>query len=253
MGTVQYNFSNETLLVTGASSGIGKLVCEEFAASGGNVVCIGRTRERLEEVVAEINASSNGSAVAVVGDVSQSSTFKEAVDTAVSTFGELNYAFNCAGTEGPLTPISETSDDSFMDMINTKLTGCFLGLKAQIPVMREKGGAIVNMVGSFGHIGYPYMGAYCAAAHGVLGLTRTAALEEGQHNIRVNAVCPGAVETDLLTRMMGGDKEAGLAIGTSTAPGRIASPADVSSAVMYLLSDSADYMTGTYMMLDGGM
>ena len=96
------------------------------------------------------------------------------------------------------------------------------------------------------------MGAYCAAAHGVLGLTRTAALEEGQHNIRVNAVCPGAVETDLLTRMMGGDK-AGLAIGTSTALGRIASPADVSSAVMYLLSDSADYMTGTYMMLDGGM
>ena len=158
-------------------------------------------------MVAGISASTNGSAVAVVGDVSQSSTFKEAVDTAVSTFGELNYAFNCAGTEGPLTPISETSDDSFMDMINTKLTGCFLGLKAQIPVMREKGVAIVNMVGSFGHIGYPYMGAYCAAAHGVLGLTRTAALEEGQHNIRVNAVCPGAVETDLLTRMMGGDKE----------------------------------------------
>jgi NAD(P)-dependent dehydrogenase (short-subunit alcohol dehydrogenase family) len=253
MGTVQYDFSNETLLVTGASSGVGKLVSEDFATSGGNVVCIGRNRDRLEGVVSRINESTNGSAVAVVGDVSQSSTFEEAVDTAVTTFGGLNYAFNCAGTEGPLSPISETTDDSFTDMINTKLTGCFLGLKAQIPVMREKGGAIVNMVGSFGHIGYPYMGAYCAAAHGVLGLTRTAALEEGKNKIRVNAVCPGAVETDLLTRMMGGDKDAGLAIGASTALGRIASPADVSSAVMYLLSDSAVYMTGTYMMLDGGM
>ena len=253
MGTVQYDFSNETLLVTGASSGICKLVSEDFAASGGDVVCVGRDRDRLEKVVSRINESGNGSAVAVVGDVSQGSTFKEAVGTAVTTFGRLNYAFNCAGTEGPLSPISETTDDSFADMINTKLTGCFLGLKAQLPVMREKGGAIVNMVGSFGHIGYPYMGAYCAAAHGVLGLTRTAALEEGKNNIRVNAVCPGAVDTDLLTRMMGGDKEAGLAIGSSTALGRIASPADVSSAVMYLLSDSANYMTGTYMILDGGM
>jgi len=253
MGTMQYDFSNETLLVTGASSGIGKLVCEDFAASGGDVVCIGRNRDRLEGVVSRINKSTNGSAVAVVGDVSQGSTFEEAVGTAVTTFGRLNYAFNCAGTEGPLSPISETTDDSFSDMINVKLTGCFLGLKAQIPVMREKGGAIVNMVGSFGHIGYPYMGAYCAAAHGVLGLTRTAALEEGKNNIRINAVCPGAVDTELLTRMMGGDKEAGLAIGTSTALGRIASPADVSSAVMYLLSDAADYMTGTYMILDGGM
>ena len=253
MGTVQYDFSNETLLVTGASSGIGKLVSEDFAASGGDVVCVGRDRDRLEKVVSRINESGNGSAVAVVGDVGQGSTFEEAVGTAVTTFGRLNYAFNCAGTEGPLSPISETTDDSFADMINTKLTGCFLGLKAQLPVMREKGGAIVNMVGSFGHIGYPYMGAYCAAAHGVLGLTRTAALEEGKNNIRVNAVCPGAVETDLLTRMMGGDKEAGLAIGSSTALGRIASPTDVSSAVMYLLSDSADYMTGTYMILDGGM
>ena len=253
MGTMQYDFSNETLLVTGASSGIGRLVSEDFAASGGDVVCIGRNRDRLEKVVSRINESGNGSAVAVVGDVSQGPTFEKAVGTAVTTFGRLNYAFNCAGTEGPLSPISETTDDSFADMINTKLTGCFLGLKAQLPVMREKGGAIVNMVGSFGHIGYPYMGAYCAAAHGVLGLTRTAALEEGKNNIRVNAVCPGAVDTDLLTRMMGGDKEAGLAIGSSTALGRIASPADVSSAVMYLLSDSANYMTGTYMILDGGM
>ena len=253
MGTMQYDFSNETLLVTGASSGIGKLVSEDFAASGGDVVCIGRNRDRLEKVVTRINESGNGSAVAVVGDVSQGSTFEEAVGTAVTTFGRLNYAFNCAGTEGPLSPISETTDDSFADMINTKLTGCFLGLKAQLPVMREKGGAIVNMVGSFGHVGYPYMGAYCAAAHGVLGLTRTAALEEGKNNIRVNAVCPGAVDTELLTRMMGGDKEAGLAIGTSTALGRIASSADVSSAVMYLLSDSANYMTGTYMILDGGI
>ena len=119
--------------------------------------------------------------------------------------------------------------------------------------MRETGGVIVNMVGSFGHVGYPYMGAYCAAAHGVLGLTRTAALEEGKHNIRVNAVCPGAVETDLLTRMMGGDKDAGLAIGGSTALGRIATPADVAGAVFYLLSDSAQYITGTYIMLDGGV
>ena len=253
MGTVHYNFANETLLVTGASSGIGNLVCEEFAAFGGNLICIGRSKDRLEQLVSEINESSDGSAVAVVGDVGNASTFEEAVEKAVNTFGTLHYAFNCAGAEGPLSQISDTTEAAFTDMVNTKLIGCFLGLKAQIPVMRENGGAIVNMVGSFGHVGYPYMGAYCAAAHGVLGLTRTAALEEGQHNIRVNAVCPGAVETDLLTRMMGGDKEAGLAIGESTALGRIASPADVSSAVMYLLSDSAEYITGTYIMLDGGM
>ena len=253
MGTVRYNFANETLLVTGASSGIGKLVCEEFAASGGNLICIGRSKDRLEQLVSKINESNGGSAIAVVGDVGNASTFEVAVERAVTTFGGLNYAFNCAGTEGPLSQIADTTEAAFTDMVNTKLTGCFLGLKAQIPIMRENGGAIVNMVGSFGHVGYPYMGAYCAAAHGVLGLTRTAALEEGQHNIRVNAVCPGAVDTDLLTRMMGGDKEAGLAIGSSTALGRIASPADVSSAVMYLLSDSAEYITGTYMMLDGGM
>jgi len=253
MGTVQYKFADETLMVTGASSGIGQLVCEQFAASGGNVVCIGRNRERLDKVVSAINESGAGSAVAVVGDVSQGSTFDEAIEITRTTFGALNYAFNCAGTEGPLSQISDTSDSEFAEMINTKLTGCFLGLRAQTTAMRETGGVIVNMVGSFGHVGYPYMGAYCAAAHGVLGLTRTAALEEGKHNIRVNAVCPGAVETDLLTRMMGGDKDAGLAIGGSTALGRIATPADVAGAVFYLLSDSAQYITGTYIMLDGGV
>ena len=253
MGTVQYNFENDTLMVTGASSGIGKIVCEDFAASGGNVVCIGRNKGRLEGLASKINESAAGSAVAVVGDVSQASTFELARKATEASFGSLRYAFNCAGMEGPISQISDTSEDAFSDMVATKLTGCFLGLKAQIPLMRERGGVIVNMVGSFGHIGYPYMGAYCAAAHGVLGLTRTAALEEGRHNIRVNAVCPGAVETDLLTRMMGGNKDAGLAIGNSTALGRIASPADVSAAVLYLMSDAAEYMTGTYMMLDGGV
>jgi len=253
MGTVQYNFENDTLMVTGASSGIGKIVCEDFAASGGNVVCIGRNRDRLEGLASKINESAAGSAVAIVGDVSQASTFELAREAIKASFGSLRYAFSCAGMEGPVSQISDTSEDAFSDMVNTKLTGCFLGLKAQIPLMRERGGVIVNMVGSFGHIGHPYMGAYCAAAHGVLGLTRTAALEEGRHNIRVNAVCPGAVETDLLTRMMGGNKDAGLAIGNSTALGRIASPADVSAAVLYLMSDAAEYMTGTYMMLDGGV
>jgi NAD(P)-dependent dehydrogenase (short-subunit alcohol dehydrogenase family) len=108
------------------------------------------------------------------------------------------------------------------------------------------------MVGTFGHIGYPYMGAYCAAAHAVLGLTRTAALEEGINNIRVNAVCPGAVDTELLVRMMGGDRDAGLAIGDSTALGRVASAEDVAGAVMYLLSDAASYVSGSSIMLDGG-
>ena len=102
MGTVRYNFANETLLVTGASSGIGKLVCEEFAASGGNLICIGRNKDRLEQLVSTINESSDGSAVAVVGDVGNASTLEAAVEKAVTTFGRLNYAFNCAGTEGPL-------------------------------------------------------------------------------------------------------------------------------------------------------
>jgi len=251
MATVNYNFKGEVLLVTGASSGIGRLVSQLFAENGGSVICVGRHPRRTTETVEFINKNLKGVAVPIIGDVADPSTFDSAIEAA-NTLGGLNFAFNCAGAEGPLTPIHDTSQPSFIEMMNTKLLGCFLGMKAQIAAMRASGGVIVNMVGTFGHIGYPYMGAYCAAAHGVLGLTRTAALEEGINNIRVNAVCPGAVDTELLVRMMGGDRDAGLAIGDSTALGRVATAEDVAGAVMYLLSDAASYVSGSSIMLDGG-
>jgi NAD(P)-dependent dehydrogenase (short-subunit alcohol dehydrogenase family) len=240
---IRFDFSGYVALVTGAGAGVGRAASLAFAVAGASVICVGRTSAKLDQLVAEIKAS-GGRAIAVAGDVVDEDTSIRAVSAALDQFGRLDFAYNGAGREAAMTSIADTNAEAFWEMQKIKTGGCLYGMKHQIPAIRRQGGAIVNMAGSFALEGFANFGSYVSAAHAVLGLTRTAALEEGRNGIRVNAVCPGAINTALLDRMVGGDRNAISSFAAATALGKIATPEDVANAILFLCSSASGQITG---------
>ena len=239
-------------LITGAASGIGRATSLIFAEEGAKLVLADVDDARGEET-----ASAAGEALYVHCDVADPVQVDALVDAAVERFGRLDCAFNNAGIGGASAPVGDYDLESWHGVIAINLTGVFLCMRSELRAMRAQGaGAIVNAASVVGQMGYPKLAAYNAAKHGVIGLTRTAALEYADHGIRVNAICPGWIETPMV--MEGGPEPASEpqiydAIASMSAMKRLGLPDEIGRAVAWLCSDAASYVTGHPMVVDGGV
>jgi NAD(P)-dependent dehydrogenase (short-subunit alcohol dehydrogenase family) len=238
-------------LVTGAASGIGRACALRFAAEGAAVVVadLSEAREGGEETVARIHAA-GGRAEFFACDVSRSAESEALVAHVVSRFGRLDFAHNNAGI-GVHRLLHETSDEDFDRVIAVNLRGTFLGLKHQIRQMLEQGsgGAIVNTSSNAGLRAVTMLSAYAASKHGILGLTKNAAVEYAERGIRINAVCPGAIMTPLMSAQSPERQREILAPQAMT---RFGDPAEVAAAVVWLCSDEASFVTGVALPVDAG-
>jgi NAD(P)-dependent dehydrogenase (short-subunit alcohol dehydrogenase family) len=235
-------------IVTGASSGIGRAAARLFAAEGASVVLVARRRDRLEELVDEIERGGRR-ACAVVGDVAEEAAHREAVEAARSTFGGLDVAFNNAGLVGTMKPLAEIAPDEWSQVLRVNLTAAFLGARAQIPAMLERGAGALVFTGSFVgmSVGLPGMGAYAAAKAGLMGLVRGITADYGSAGIRANALLPGGTATE-----MAGDEAQREWAASLHALKRIAEPEEIARAALFLASDMASFVAGSALWADGG-
>jgi NAD(P)-dependent dehydrogenase (short-subunit alcohol dehydrogenase family) len=240
--------NGKTAIITGASSGIGRAAAGLFSANGARLVLVARRLDRLQEVVSEITAK-GGKAVAVAGDVTDPQTHDEAVELALSKFGQLDIGFNNAGMVGDLRSIAEISPASWSEVLAANLTSTFLGARAQIPAMLQGGSGALVFTGSFvgNSTGLPGMGAYGAAKAGLLGLVRGITADYGATGIRANALLPGGTAT----AMAGDEAQRQWAAGLH-AMKRIAEPEEIAQAALFLASDMASFVSGSVLSADGG-
>jgi len=239
-------------IVTGGSTGIGHAAALRFAAEGANVVVADVNVDDGEQTVAEIREA-GGEATFVEADVSDETDAEAMVQTAVDTYGGLDFAFNNAGIEGESDPSSEQPTSNWDRVIDVNLKGVFLGMRAQIPAMLEDGGgSIVNTASIAGVVGFPGLSPYVASKHGVIGLTKTAALEYGRDGVRINAICPGVIETPMVQRSQEETPEQMEQVTAATPMGRLGQPEEIGDAAVWLCSDDASFVTGESLVIDGG-
>ena len=244
---------NKIALVTGAGSGIGRATALVFAREGARVVVSDIVVEGGQETVQQIEAA-GGEAIFVKADVSKAADVEALITQTVETYGRLDCAFNNAGIEGGVKPTIDCTEKEFDRTIAVNLTGVWLCMKYEIQQMLSQGGgAIVNTASAAGLVGFPGLPDYVASKHGVVGLTKTAALEYAKSGIRVNAVCPGVIQTPMVER--GAQLSPGFdELAVSMEPvGRFGQPAEVGEAVVWLCSDAASFVTGIPMQVDGGL
>lgn len=247
------DLQGKVALITGGTSGIGRDTAVLFAKQGAKVVITGRRETEGNETIALVKAA-GGEGIFVKSDVSKSADVQSAVQKTVERFGRLDLAFNNAGIEGNWKPIIEQTEEDWDKVIDINLKGTWLCLKLEIQQMLKQGsgGAIVNMSSVAGLMGAGGAGIYVASKHGVIGLTRTAALEYATKGIRVNAVCPAVIETAMADRAFG-DPEVSKRILAQHPIGRFGRPTEIAEAVLWLCSNKSSFMTGHYIVLDGGM
>lgn len=246
------DWKEQVALVTGGASGIGRATALAFAAEGTRVVVADVSPDGGEETIRLIR-SRGGEARFVLADVSRAGDVEALIAKTMKGYGRLDFAFNNAGIEGTMAPTAACSEENWDRTIATNLKGVWLCLKHELPRMLErKRGAIVNMASVAGLVGFPGLPAYVASKHGIVGLTRTAALEVARQGIRVNVVCPGAVETPMLDRLRKSGAGVEQSIAASEPVGRAAKPEEIAAAVIWLCSDSASFVTGQALPVDGG-
>jgi len=240
-------------LVTGASSGIGEAAAKAMAAQGARVVLAARRTEELDRVAEEIRAA-GGEAVGVRTDVSVDEDLGNAVRTAEERFGGLDIAFNNAGSMGTMGLVADQDPKTWGEDLFTVLTTTFMSMRHEIPaLLRRGGGVIVNNASQLGVVGFGAgISAYVAGKHGVIGLTKAAALEYAPQNIRVNAVALASVDTPMYRSSVGASEEMTAYFNSLHPLGRIATPEEAASAVAYLAGDDAAFFTGSVLVMDGG-
>jgi NAD(P)-dependent dehydrogenase (short-subunit alcohol dehydrogenase family) len=249
-------FEGKVALVTGAGSGIGRASALAFAREGARVVVADVQRDGGEETLRLVQALSVGGNGAIFArvDISQSEQVEALIVTAVATWGRLDFAHNNAGVEGSGSPTHLYPEDDWRRIIDVNLIGTWLCMKHEIHQMLQNGGgAIVNTSSVAGLVASPASGsAYTASKHGILGLTKSAALEYAQSGIRINAVCPGVIQTPMVERHIARHPEMEQSLLTAQPGGRMGSAAEVAAAVIWLCSEAASFVTGHPMVVDGG-
>lgn len=244
---------NKVAIITGGTSGIGRDASVLFARSGAKVVVAGRREAEGKETMDLVRAA-GGEGIFVKTDVAKTADVQVLVKKAVEKYGRLDVAFNNAGIEGNWLPIIDQPEADWDGVININLKGVWLCLKYELQQMLKQGGggAIVNMASVAGWIGAPGAGTYCASKHGVIGLTKSAALEVASHGIRINAVCPAVIETPMAERAFQDPAIQKYMLGLHPI-GRFGKPMEIAEAVLWMCSDRASFMTGQSLILDGGM
>jgi len=239
-------------IVTGASSGIGRVTAVALAKEGIRVSLAARRDKEGEETL-RLLKESGGEGIFVRTDVSNENDVRSLVEETVKTFGRLDYAFNNAGAVEDPAPFASKTSSLFDKIMNVNVKGTWLSMKYEIPQMlKNGGGALVNNSSVFGVIANPQLPLYTASKHAVLGLTKAAALEYAKAGIRINAIAPGAIETEMMEQSIGNDKQLREALVALHPIGRPGKPEEIANAVIWLLSDKASFLTGHTLLVDGG-
>ena len=260
--TARYDFSGRTVFISGAGGGFGKAAAERFAEAGAMLVLTDLTEKATEEAVAAARAR-GGEAHGIHGDVSDGAHAANCVDLAIRHFGRLDVAVNNAGIVHPQQRLEDIPEALFARLMQTNVTGVFLAMKHQLPVMRRqfeesgRGGVILNTASVAGVLGAPMLSAYAATKHAVVGLTRSAAIENGRKGIRINALCPSFARTNMVTGALEesphGAKEAEARLVQGVAMRRIAEVDEVVQAILWACSDENSFYTGQTVVVDGGL
>jgi NAD(P)-dependent dehydrogenase (short-subunit alcohol dehydrogenase family) len=245
-------FDGKVVLITGGTSGIGRETAIQFAKAGAKVAIAGRRADQGKAVVSDITAL-GGHAIFVATDISQADQVKRLVDQTVSQFGRLDIAFNNAGIE-QLGTLVDFTEDQYRKLFDINVLGVLLSIKYEVPALLQSGGGvIINTSSIVGHIAMPGAGLYVASKHAVEGITKAAALELAEQGIRVNAIAPGAIATDMIDRFAGEEGSENRQWLAAQHPlGRIGRASEVAAGVLYLASDAASFTTGVSLPVDGG-
>jgi len=244
--------SGSTAIVTGGGSGIGREAAVRFGEEGANVVVADVNVDGSEET-AELVREAGGDATVIETDVSDPADVEAMVDAAVETYGGLDYAFNNAGIEGESEPAGEHPLDNWKQVIDVNLKGVYLCMRYELPAMLESGGgSIVNTSSIAGLVAFPGLSPYVASKHGVIGLTKTAAVEYSREGVRVNAISPGVIDTPMVQRSEEDDPEMMEQVTAATPIGRLGAPEEIGDAAVWLCSEDASFVTGETLVIDGG-
>lgn len=246
------SMNGKVAIVTGAAAGIGRATAMAFAKEGAKVVVADVTAPGGEETVNCIRRG-GGDAIFVQTNVAIESEVASLIKATIDAYGRLDYAFNNAGIEGAIAPTAEYPVEMWDRVLGVNVTGAWLCMKAEIPEMlKHGGGAIVNCSSVAGLVGSKGLAAYVASKHGLAGLTKVTALDYAQSGLRVNAVCPGVIDTAMIDRVTGGDAAAEKGFVAMEPVGRMGTPDEVAATVIWLCSDASSFVTGQALAVDGG-
>ena len=248
----QDRFTGKIAFVTGGGAGIGRATALAFAAEGAQIAVVDKAHDKAVETVQAIEAT-GGRALAIACDTAEADQVQAALSKAVAEFGGIDIAFNNAGVEQEPAKVADLDEAEWDRIVNTDLRGTFLCMKYEIPhLLQRGGGSIINISSGAGVRAVPEQSAYTAAKFAVVGLTQAAALEYVTQNVRINAICPGNIDTSMMERVSGGTDEGYKKVISQEPVGRLGRPEEIAAAALYLCSDAAAFTVGLAMSVDGG-